>query len=211
MSSQPVGAERLHAASAWVKRFLPGVRPGGRILDVACGAGRHLRLALARGYRVTGVDRDLHRVEDLRGRTGVELVRADLERGEATPFAGEIFDGVIVTNYLWRPLLPGLVAVVAPDGVLIYDTFAIGNEQFGRPLEPRFLATAGRTHRSRPLAARPHRLRARNSFGPTAPGAADRRGRPCAPVADRRAPGVTVQVAPYERVATEQSVWTCHD
>jgi SAM-dependent methyltransferase len=141
MSGEPVGVERLPAASAWVKRFLPGVRPGGRILDVACGAGRHLRLALERGYRVTGVDRDLHRLEDLRGRTGVELVRADLE--QSTPFAGEIFDGVIVTNYLWRPVLPGLVAVVAPDGVLIYETFAIGNEQFGRPSNPDFLLRPG--------------------------------------------------------------------
>jgi SAM-dependent methyltransferase len=143
MTGAPVGAHRILATSAWVERFLPGVRPGGRVLDVACGAGRHLRLALERGYRVIGVDGDLGGVEDLCGRTGVELVRADLEHGQSVPFAGDVFDGVIVTNYLWRPILPTIVAAVASDGVLIYETFAVGNERLGRPSNPDFLLQPG--------------------------------------------------------------------
>jgi SAM-dependent methyltransferase len=143
MSREMVEACRSARPSAWAERFLGGVRPGGRILDVACGAGRHLRLALKLGYSVVGVDRDLGGVEDLRGRRRVELVCADLEEGNSVPFASEVFDGVIVTNYLWRPLLPFVVAAVARDGVLIYETFAVGQEQFGRPANPDFLLRPG--------------------------------------------------------------------
>jgi SAM-dependent methyltransferase len=139
MSGETEAAHGPHTPSPWVERFLPGVRFGGRILDVACGGGRHLRLALRRGYHVIGVDRDLESVEDLRGRNGVELVRADLEHGQPFPFAGELFDGVIVTNYLWRPIIPDIVAAVAPAGLLIYETFAVGNERFGRPSNTDFL------------------------------------------------------------------------
>src|SRR5919198_3363647 len=143
MTCETVRGCRSPASSAWVERFLSGVRPGGRILDVACGAGRHLRLARERGYSVVGVDRDLRGVEDLRGQRGVELVCADLEEEKPIPFASEVFDGVIVTNYLWRPILPTIVAAVARDGVLIYETFAVGNEQFGRPSTPDFLLRPG--------------------------------------------------------------------
>jgi SAM-dependent methyltransferase len=143
MTGESVRAHGSGAPSSWVERFLPGVRPGGRILDVACGTGRHLRLALERGYRVVGVDRDLSGVGDLRGRSGVELVRADLELGQPLPFAGKAFNGVIVTNYLWRPILPDIVAAVGADGVLIYETFAVGHEQFGRPSSPNFLLRPG--------------------------------------------------------------------
>ena len=143
MSSETVEVCRSPAPSSWVERFLFGIRPGGRILDVACGSGRHLRLALERGYSVVGVDRDLGSVEDIRGRPGVELVSADLEEGQSLPFASEVFDGVIVTNYLWRPILPFIVAAVAGDGLLVYETFAAGNEQFGRPTNPDFLLRPG--------------------------------------------------------------------
>jgi SAM-dependent methyltransferase len=143
MTGEAAGAHGQRTPSAWVARFLPGVRTGGRILDLACGDGRHLRLAIERGYRVVGVDRDLNGVEDLRGRNGVELVRADLENGQRFPLAGELFDGVIVANYLWRPILPNIVAAVAPDGLLIYETFALGNEIFGRPSNPDFLLRPG--------------------------------------------------------------------
>lgn len=129
--------------SAWVERFLPGVRPGGRILDIACGNGRHLRLALEHGYHVTGVDRDLSGVEDLSKRSGVQLVRADLEGRQPFPFADQVFDGVIVTNYLSRRILPTLVAAVARDGLLVYETFAVGNELLGRPSNPDFLLRPG--------------------------------------------------------------------
>lgn len=130
-------------ASAWVDRFLPGVPSGGEVLDVACGSGRHLRLALAHGYSVVGVDRDLSGVADLVGRAEVELVAADLEDGRPFPFQGRRFAGVIVTNYLWRPILPHIVECVAPDGVLVYETFALGNERFGRPGNPDFLLRPG--------------------------------------------------------------------
>lgn len=125
--------------SPWVERFIDGVRQGGRILDVACGAGRHMRLALQRGYQVTAVDRDLARVRDLYDATRCELVAADLEGGAPPPFRGRTFDGVIVTNYLWRPLLPDIVSAVAPDGLLIYETFARGNERLGKPRNPDYL------------------------------------------------------------------------
>jgi len=130
-------------ASAWVSRYLSGAPLGCRILDVACGSGRHLRLALAYGYAVTGIDRDLSGVADLTGRSAVELVAADLEDGRPFPFRGRIFAGVIVTNYLWRPILSDIVACVAPDGVLVYETFALGNERFGRPGNPDFLLRPG--------------------------------------------------------------------
>jgi len=112
-------------------------------LDVACGGGRHLRAALAAGYRVTGVDRNLAGLADLIGKPGVELIEADLETGAAPPFADRQFDGVIVTNYLWRPILPDIIAAVAPAGLLIYETFALGNERFGRPSNPQFLLKPG--------------------------------------------------------------------
>ena len=131
------------ASSPWVDRFLAGVAPGGRVLDVACGGGRHLRLALAQGFRVVGIDRDLAGVADLVGRDGVRLVAADLETGAPFPLAGETFDGVVVTNYLWRPLLPAIVAAVGAAGVLVYETFASGNERFGRPANPDFLLRPG--------------------------------------------------------------------
>jgi SAM-dependent methyltransferase len=123
-----------------VQRWAHLVRAGGSVLDVACGSGRHLRWLHARGLAVTGVDRDAAALAPLRslGR----IVVADIEHGP-WPFAGETFDGVVVANYLWRPLLPTLVASVAPGGVLIYETFAVGNERFGKPSNPDFLLQPG--------------------------------------------------------------------
>ena len=129
------------APSDWVMAFVDRIRPGGRILDVACGHGRHMRMALDRGYHVTGLDRDLSGVADLTDWPQVELVQADLERGEPFPLKGRTFDGVIVTNYLWRPVLADIVACVADDGILIYQTFARGQEKFGRPTNKDFLLT----------------------------------------------------------------------
>jgi SAM-dependent methyltransferase len=125
--------------SAWVERFLAGVKPGGDVLDVACGSGRHLRLARERGLRASGIDRDLTGVADLAGADGVRLIEHDLEDGRPFPLAGERFDGVIVTNYLWRPILPAIVRAVAEDGVLIYETFALGHQRHGKPSNPDFL------------------------------------------------------------------------
>jgi SAM-dependent methyltransferase len=126
-------------ASSWVRRFAPLVPQGGRVLDVACGEGRHCRLFLDFGHPVTGIDRD---IADTRA-DGAELIQADLEGGHAWPLEGQGFAGIVVTNYLWRPLLPSIRAALAEDGVLIYETFAHGNEAFGRPRNPEFLLAPG--------------------------------------------------------------------
>jgi SAM-dependent methyltransferase len=109
---------------------------GGRVLDLAAGSGRHARLAKERGYRVTALDRD---VSDLSGIAGIEVVAHDLETGAALPFGDASFDGIIVTNYLWRPLLARLPDLVSSGGALLYETFARGNERFGKPSNPDFL------------------------------------------------------------------------
>jgi len=130
----------MHAPSLWIERYLVGVKQGGKVLDVACGSGRHIRLAAALGHHVTGVDRDTTAARAaFGGDTRVELVTADLERGEPWPFPPATFDGVIVTNYLWRPILPDIVGAVADAGVLIYQTFRAGNERHGRPSRSDFL------------------------------------------------------------------------
>lgn len=126
--------------SAWVERFISGIKQGGSILDVACGGGRHMRLALEKGYSVTGIDKDLSQVEDLAERKDVGLVEADLELGHPFPLKEMRYDGVIVTNYLWRPILSDIVGCVEKDGVLIYETFALGHERHGKPSNPDFLA-----------------------------------------------------------------------
>ena len=122
--------------SPWVRRWSHLVPAGASVLDVACGGGRHLRWFAARGARVTGVDRDVQALAALAG-VG-ELVTADIEQGP-WPFAGRRFDAVVVTHYLWRPLLPVLVESVAAGGVLIYETFCRGNETVGRPSRAEFL------------------------------------------------------------------------
>ena len=127
-------------ASAWVRRWTHLVPAGAAVLDVACGSGRHVRWFAGRGRAVTGVDRDAAAVEPLRPLA--EIVVADIEAGP-WPFAGRAFGAVIVTNYLWRERLADLVAAVAPGGVLIYETFAAGNETVGRPSRPDFLLRPG--------------------------------------------------------------------
>ncbi len=129
--------------SQWVLRFADLVPAGGTVLDVACGGGRHSRLFAARGHPVAAVDRDVSGLADLGAEAGVEIVEADLEDGSPWAFDGRAFAGIVVTNYLWRPLLPILVASLAPGGVLIYETFARGNERFGRPANPDHLLRRG--------------------------------------------------------------------
>lgn len=132
----------LDQSSPWVARCLGLVPAGGRVLDLAAGGGRHTRLARARGHAVTAVDIEIAGLADLRGDAGVEILAADLEGGP-WPLGDRRFAGVIVTNYLHRPLLPRLVAAVAEGGALIYETFAIGNEAFGKPSNPNFLLKPG--------------------------------------------------------------------
>ncbi|MDO9483411.1 MAG: class I SAM-dependent methyltransferase [Hydrogenophaga sp.] len=128
------------APSSWVRRWTHLIATGGTVLDVACGHGRHLRWLAAQGHSVTGVDRSPEAIAAVAplGRA----VLADIENGP-WPFAGETFDAVVVTHYLWRPLLAQIVASVAPGGVLLYETFASGHETVGRPARPDFLLQPG--------------------------------------------------------------------
>lgn len=129
--------------SPWIVRFAPMVPVGGRVLDLACGGGRHARLFLGRGCHVVALDRDLSGIADLRGHPRLEAVEADLEDGRPFPLASRRFDAVVVANYLYRPILDHLVEATAPGGILLYETFARGNERFGRPRRPDFLLRAG--------------------------------------------------------------------
>ena len=128
------------APSAWVRRWTHLVPAGGSVLDVACGHGRHFRWFAERGHPVTGVDRSSDAIASLAG-VG-RTVLADIENGP-WPFEEKRFDAVVVTNYLWRPILPHIVASVAEGGVLIYETFASGNESVGKPSRPDFLLQTG--------------------------------------------------------------------
>ena len=126
--------------SGWVRRW-SHLAPAGRpVLDVACGAGRHMRWFAQRGHPVTGVDRDPQAIAAVSGLG--EAIEADIENGP-WPFEGRTFGVVVVTNYLWRPLLPRIVAAVEPGGVLLYETFAAGNETVGKPSRPDFLLQPG--------------------------------------------------------------------
>jgi SAM-dependent methyltransferase len=126
--------------SAWVQRFAGLIRPGGSVLDVACGSGRHALWLAQQGHAVTGVDRDGAALLGLQGR--ITTLQADIENA-AWPLPGQVFDAVVVTNYLWRPLLPTLLASLAAGGVLIYETFADGQQLIGKPSRPDFLLQAG--------------------------------------------------------------------
>ena len=142
-SPDPAPPANVHAhdapTSAWVRRFLPLIAPGGRVLDLAAGEGRHTALLIRQGFRVIAADR---KVAELEARFGTEprcrIVAIDLENG--TPWRlGDGFAGIVVSLYLHRPLFPDLVAALAPGGVLLYETFMRGNERFGRPTNPDFL------------------------------------------------------------------------
>jgi SAM-dependent methyltransferase len=125
--------------SPWVRRFADLIPKGGVVLDVACGGGRHSRYLLSLGYRVVLVDRDITAVADLAADEHVEMIACDLEDGRPWPLDERVFDGVLVTNYLFRPIMKHLVRAVAPGGALIYETFADGNQAFGHPRNPDFL------------------------------------------------------------------------
>ncbi len=126
--------------SPWIERHLGLARQGGNALDLAAGGGRHARLLAERGFAVAALDRDISRVAGL---PGIEAIQADLEDGSPWPLAGRRFDLIVVVNYLHRPLFPAIAAALAPGGVLLYETFAIGNEKYGRPSNPDFLLRDG--------------------------------------------------------------------
>ena len=137
MLLKPSGADACDAAASdWVRRWSGLIRPGGRVLDLACGSGRHLRWLVAQGFSVTGVDRDRVAVQSLEALG--EIIVADLESG-SWPLPGRRFDAVVVTNYLWRPLWPHILDALDDGGCLLYETFRVGHEQLGRPSRADFL------------------------------------------------------------------------
>ena len=130
------------AASSWVRRFAALV-PTGEVLDLACGSGRHARLFADLGHPVVAVDRDVQALAESAG-PGIVTLQHDLEiDGAQWPFEAGRFAGIVVTNYLHRPLFAHLCASLAPGGILIYETFALGNEAFGKPSNPAFLLRPG--------------------------------------------------------------------
>lgn len=133
----------LSPPSPWVRRFAALMRPGGQVLDLACGSGRHLQWLATQGFAVTGVDRDAQALALARQHTPqAELLCADLEGGP-WPLAGRRFDGIVVANYLWRPLFPQLLALLAEGGIYLHETFADGQQHIGRPARPDFLLQRG--------------------------------------------------------------------
>jgi len=124
------------APSAWVVRWAPLITHG-TVLDLACGGGRHAKFFLGRNLKVTAVDREARVIP------GVRFIQADLENGSPWPLAGEQFEGVVVTNYLNRKIFPEILRALKPQGVLIYETFMVGNERYGKPSNPEFLLRPG--------------------------------------------------------------------
>jgi SAM-dependent methyltransferase len=129
--------------SAWVVRFADRIPAGGMVLDLAAGGGRHTRFFAGRGHPVTAIDRDVTGLADLASNPAITVLHADLEQDRPWPLGDRRFAGVVVANYLHRPLLRVLVGAVAPGGCLIYETFAVGNERFGKPSNPDFLLRPG--------------------------------------------------------------------
>ena len=124
------------APSAWVRRWAPLITQG-TVLDLACGSGRHAQFFLNRNLNVVAVDREAQVIP------GARFIRADLEDGSPWPLPGERFEGIVVTNYLYRPLMRLLSESLEEGGVLIYETFMAGNERFGKPSNPEFLLRPG--------------------------------------------------------------------
>ncbi len=124
--------------SSFIARFATLIPANARVLDLAAGSGRHARLLAARGAQVLAVDRDAAALAAYAADPRIETRVVDLE-ADGWPLAGETFDAIVVANYLHRPLFPHLRSALAPDGVLLYETFAAGNERFGRPSNPAFL------------------------------------------------------------------------
>lgn len=128
--------------SPWVTRFASLIAPGGTVLDLACGRGRHARYLAGLGLQVEAADRDAEALASLADVPGVTTRLADLEAG-SWPYFGRAFDGVVVTNYLYRPLMPQIIALLDQGAVLIYETFMVGNERLGKPENPAFLLRSG--------------------------------------------------------------------
>lgn len=135
----------MHASheppSSWLIRHAPLIRRGGTVLDLACGSGRNARWLAEQGWHVEAVDRNESAITEMQQISGLHAFQADLENA-SWPFAGRTFDGIVVCRYLHRPLLPLLAECLTTNGVLIYETFMLGQEAFGRPQNPDFLLKA---------------------------------------------------------------------
>jgi len=140
MDTAPTPSHAIALPSDWIVRWTPLLPPRARVLDVACGHGRHVHWLARAGHAVTALDRDAALLAPLAGIA--ETLQADLEAAP-WPLAHRQFDAVIVTNYLWRALFPALKAAVAPGGLLIYETFAQAHAALGRPRRPEFLLRPG--------------------------------------------------------------------
>ncbi|HWT71145.1 MAG TPA: methyltransferase domain-containing protein [Oxalicibacterium sp.] len=144
VANSPMPHSAIDMPSSWVRRFAPLI-PVGEVLDLACGSGRHSRLLASLGHPVLALDRNAESLAQAAG-AGITTLQHDLESADEAarwPFAPRRFAGVVVTNYLFRPLLLSIVDSVAPGGVLIYETFAAGNAEFGKPSNPEFLLAHG--------------------------------------------------------------------
>ncbi|TVO65757.1 class I SAM-dependent methyltransferase [Denitromonas ohlonensis] len=144
--SQPGVAAIKHGGgqpSAWVQRHAGGLMAGSSVLDLACGRGRHARWLADRGCHVTAADRDPAALAAIDAHPGVTPCALDLESGDAWPWPDASFDAIVVTNYLHRPSFDRLAALLCPGGLLIYETFMLGNAAFGKPSNPNFLLMPG--------------------------------------------------------------------
>ena len=130
----------MSPASAWVRKWSHLIPPSGRVLDLACGSGRHMQWLQQQGLSCLGVDRDPLALQAAAAYG--EVLQADIEN-QTWPLAGQLFAGIVVTHYLWRSLFPPLLDCLQPGGVLIYETFAAGNETVGKPANPDFLLQNG--------------------------------------------------------------------
>jgi SAM-dependent methyltransferase len=129
--------------SSWIARHAHLVPRTGPVLDLAAGGGRHTRYFKGLGHAVVAVDRDVSGLADLAGDAQISVIEADLEGGAPWPLGKSRFAGIVVTNYLHRPLLPDIAAALLPGGMLLYETFGRGNERFGKPSNPDFLLKPG--------------------------------------------------------------------
>jgi SAM-dependent methyltransferase len=214
------------APSLWIARFAHLIPPGARVLDLAAGEGRHARLFAARGAHVVAVDRDADVLATLSNVPRISVRVCDLESG-AWPLSGERFDAIVVANYLHRPLFPYLRAALAPDGVLLYETFAMGNEAHGRPTNPDFLLCPDelltiarrrpprsrwwRSSRARSTMARAARCAAAGGIGPdrvaAGAGGAERAGTLASPAVRGSAPSRAR--TEYGKMAYLAQLFTC--
>ena len=129
--------------SGWVRRYYRQFPKNGFILDLAGGTGRHARFLSQKGFKLLLVDNQISKAKDLQNVEGIKLVEYDLEAGNSLPFPASSFQGIVVTNYLYRPIFPQLLCLLDVGGILIYETFAVGHEKYGRPKNPNYLLNSG--------------------------------------------------------------------